>query len=239
MQEGDAAETRLALTLVLLVTALAMLARLTRFAGLMLTRLMFARFPGLMFAGLVLARLLFTRLMLTSLMLTLLAVALLALALLGFAALQLFAVLVLALDIAIAVGPGLLLAVRLALLWSLLAVALGAVAPTLIVAVDKAAHGLDHAVVVIRVLPVGLRHDAVAGGSRLACQRLVLVEDLMGIAAHPDVRTAAVEYLVPIGRAVRIMATAVMLLVMLMAAAAATAATTAAATRPLPIVWSH
>ena len=39
---------------------------------------------------------------------------------------------------------------------------------------------------------------------RLARQRLILVEHLMGVAAHPDVGAAAVEDLVSIGRAVGI-----------------------------------
>ena len=94
---------------------------------------------------------------------------------------------------------------------------------------------LDHAVVVVGVLPVGLGHDAVARCRRFAGQRLILVEHLMGVAAHPDVGSAAVEDLVPIGRTVGI----VMVLLVMMAAATAAAATIATATRPLTIVWSH
>jgi hypothetical protein len=217
LQESDAAKPRLAFAMVLLL-----LAALT----VMLARLVLA---GLLVAGLMLTRL--TRLMLARrLVLTHLMVALLSL-ILRLVTLQVrFA-------LGVAVGAaGLLLAGWLTLLPALLTVAFGAVAPTLIVAMGKAAHALDHAIIVVGVLPIGLRHDTVAGRRRLASQRLVLVEDLMGIAAHPDIRATTVEYLVPIGRAVRIVGTAMMLLVMLMAAATAA---TAAATRPLPIVWSH
>jgi hypothetical protein len=57
----------------------------------------------------------------------------------------------------------------------------------------------------------------------------------MGVAAHPDVRSARVENLVSIGRTVGIVI--VMLLVMVVTATAA--ATIATAARPLTIVWSH
>jgi hypothetical protein len=56
----------------------------------------------------------------------------------------------------------------------------------------------------------------------------------MGVAAHPHVRSAAVENLVSIGRTIGIVV--VLLFVMVWAAAAATIATAA---RPLTIVWSH
>jgi hypothetical protein len=55
----------------------------------------------------------------------------------------------------------------------------------------------------------------------------------MGVAADPDIGSAAVEDLVTIWRAVGV----VMLLVMMTAATAA--ATIATAARPLTIVWSH
>jgi hypothetical protein len=130
---------------------------------------------------------------------------------------------------------GLALLLRIA---GLLLLAFLAIAPTQVVAMGEATHGLDDAVVVVGVLPVGLGHDAVARGSRLAGQRLVFVEHLVGVAADTHVRPAAIEDLVPIGRAVRIVVTAaVLLLVMLVTTA--TAAAIAAATRPLPIVWSH
>jgi hypothetical protein len=114
-----------------------------------------------------------------------------------------------------------------------LAVLAGAIAPTLVVALAETAHRLDHAEVVIGVLPIGFGHDPIARRRRLAGQRLVLVEHLVRVAADPDIGTAAVEDLVPVGRPVRI----VMLLVMMTAASAA--ATTATAARPLTIVWSH
>jgi hypothetical protein len=112
-----------------------------------------------------------------------------------------------------------------------------AVAPTLVVALAEAAHRLDHAEIVIGVLPVGLRQDAVTRRRRLAGQRLVLVEHLVGVAADPDVGSAAVEELVAIGRTIGI----VMLRLVVVAAATATAAaaTIATAARSLTIVWSH
>src|SRR5262249_31076681 len=110
---------------------------------------------------------------------------------------------------------------------------LAALAP--VVARDEATHALDHAEIVVGVLIVGFRRDAVARGSRFACEGLVLVEHLVGVAAHPDVRPARVENLISIGRTVRIVV--VMLLVVMTAATAA--ATIATAARPLTIVWSH
>jgi len=110
-------------------------------------------------------------------------------------------------------------------------------APTKVVALNEAALGLDHPVIVIGILPIGFGQDAVAGGRRLAGQRLVLVENLVRIAPNPYVGATAVENLVSIGRAIGV----VMLgLVMVgVSTAAATAATTATAARPLTIVWSH
>jgi len=123
---------------------------------------------------------------------------------------------------------------RLAGLLTLLLAVLAPLAP--VVALDKAAHGLDHAVVMVRVLEIGFGEDAITRGGRLAGQRLVLVEDLVGIAADPDVGATAIENLVSIGGAIG----AVMLrLVMVIAATTAAAATTATAARPLTIVWSH
>jgi hypothetical protein len=108
-----------------------------------------------------------------------------------------------------------------------------AVAPALVVALPEAAGGLDHAEIVVGVLPIGLRHDAIARGRCLAGQRLVLVEYLMGIAPHADVGPAGVKDLVSIRRTVGV----VMLFVMM--AAGTAAATIATAARPLTIVWSH
>lgn len=103
-----------------------------------------------------------------------------------------------------------------------------------LVALHEAAHGLDHAVIMIGVLVIGFGENAIAGRGRLAGQRLVLVEDLVRIATNPDVGAAAVENLVSIGRAVGIV---VLGLVMVGVATAATATATAAG--PLTIVWSH
>lgn len=114
---------------------------------------------------------------------------------------------------------------------SLLLAVLATLAP--VVALDEAAHGLDHAVIVVGVLEIGFGEDAIAGRGRLAGQRLVLVEDLMGIAADPDVGTATIENLVSIG------GTAGTVMLRLVMVTATTAATTATAARPLTIVWSH
>jgi hypothetical protein len=119
----------------------------------------------------------------------------------------------------------------------LLTVFPGAVAPALIAAArNKPAHCLDHAEIMVGVLPVGLGRNPIARGGGFACKRLVLVEDLVCIAAHTHIRTTAIENLVSIGRAVRIVS---MLLLVLIVATATAASATAAATRPLPIVWSH
>ena len=87
----------------------------------------------------------------------------------------------------------------------------------------------------VGVLEIGFGEDTIAGRGRLAGQRLVLVEDLVSIAADPDVGAAAIENLVSIGGA----AAGAVLLGLVMVIAAATAATTATAARPLTIVWSH
>jgi len=132
---------------------------------------------------------------------------------------------------------GMAVAVRLIRLLRLLAGLTGllarAVAPALIVALPEAAHRLDDAEVMVRVLPVGLGLDAIARSGGLAGQGLVFVEHLMGVAADPHVGTAAVEDLVAIGRTIGV----VMLLVVMVSAT--TAATITAAARPLPIVRSH
>ena len=139
---------------------------------------------------------------------------------------------------AVSIAVGLLrvlLAALLALLLRLLLLAFGAFTFAPVVALDEAAHRLDHAIIVIGILPIGLGLDAIAGRSRLTRERLIFVEDLMGIAPHPDVRPAAVEDLVSIGRTIRVVR--MMLLMVLMTAATTT--TTAAPAGPLPIVWSH
>jgi hypothetical protein len=130
-------------------------------------------------------------------------------------------------DVAVAIGLKRL--PRLTLLLLRRTVFACSLAPTLIVALTEATHALDHAEIVIGILPIGFRQDAVARSRRLARQCLVFVEHLMGIAAHADVGTAAIEDLVAIGRAVGV----VMLLVVV---AAATATPIATAARPLPIV---
>ncbi len=117
---------------------------------------------------------------------------------------------------------------------SLLLAVLAPLAP--VVALDEASHGLDHTVIMVGVLVVGFGQDAIAGRGRFTGQRLIFVEDLVGITADPNVGTAAIENLVSIGGAVG----AVMLgLVMVSVATTAAAATTATAARPLTIVWSH
>jgi len=110
-------------------------------------------------------------------------------------------------------------------------------APTEVVALDEAALSLDHPIIVIGILPVGLGQNAITGGRRLSGQRLIFVENLVRVAANPDVGATAIENLIPIGRTVR---TVILGLVMVAVPTAATAAaTTATAARPLTIVWSH
>ncbi len=110
-------------------------------------------------------------------------------------------------------------------------------APTEVVALDEAALGLNHPIIVIGILPVGLGQNAIAGGRRLSGQRLILVENLVRVAANPDVGAAAIENLISISRTVRIV---ILGLVMVVVSTAATAAATiATAARPLTIVWSH
>lgn len=110
-------------------------------------------------------------------------------------------------------------------------------APTEVVALDEAALGLDHPIIVIGILPVGLGQNAITGGRRLSGQRLIFVENLVRVAANPDVGATAIENLISIGRTVRIV---ILGLVMVVVPTAATAAaTTATAARPLTIVWSH
>src|SRR5690606_28461011 len=94
-----------------------------------------------------------------------------------------------------AAGVALLAAIQLGPLL-LLTVFRGAVAPALIAARDKPAHRLDHTKIMVGVLPIGLGRDPIARGGRFAGQRLVLVEDLVGVAAHTHVGTAAIENLV-------------------------------------------
>jgi len=220
LQEGDAAQAGIAIAA--LVTTAALLTTATLFAAtalfatatLFATTTLLAATTFLAATALVTAATLFA----TALTIVLLAVLLL---LLGHVAAA----------VAIGLWPvGLALLLRIARLLAFLA----ALAPTLVVAMGEAAHGLDDAVVVVGVLPVGLGHDAIARRRRLASQRLVFVEYLMGVAAHADIRSAAIENLVPIGRTVGVVG--VVLLVMLVTAATAAIA---AATRPLPIVWSH
>ena len=134
------------------------------------------------------------------------------------------------------IGAGLLGLSTLTLLLRRRLAFFAAIAPTLVVALAEAAHRLDHAEIVVGVLPVGFSQDAVARRRRLASQRLILVEHLMGVAADPDVGSAAVEELVAIGRTIGIV---MLRLVVMAAATAAAAATIATAARSLTIVWSH
>jgi hypothetical protein len=137
------------------------------------------------------------------------------------------AALPLAVGLSVAVGL-LWLTARLLLLG--IGLALFAVAPALVVALNEAALGLDHPEVVVGVLPIRLGCDAIARGRGFTRQRLILIEDLMGIASHADVGPAGVKDLVSIGRTVGVV------VVLLVVAAAATAATIATAARPLTIV---
>lgn len=175
--------------------------------------------------------------------LTVISLAVIALTLVGLTLIGLFATtaalvgrrMIAAILLRLATGLALLLPRLLALLVRLAFLAV--FAPTEVVALDEAALGLDHPIIVIGILPVGLGQNAIARGRRLAGQRLIFVEHLMRVAANPDVGTAAIENLVSIGRTVRIV---ILGLVMVVVSTAATAAATiATAARPLTIVWSH
>jgi hypothetical protein len=61
---------------------------------------------------------------------------------------------------------------------------------------ERALVGQDMAVVVIRVLEVIFRHDAVAGSRRIAAKHKIFLINLMGRTAQPDTRAVAVEGLV-------------------------------------------
>ena len=112
-------------------------------------------------------------------------------------------------------------------------------APTEVVALDEAALGLDHPIIVIGILPVGLGQNAIAGGRRLSGQRLIFVENLVRVAANPDVGATAIENLISISRTVGVLMLWLVMMVTATTIAGATAATIATAARPLTIVWSH
>jgi hypothetical protein len=57
--------------------------------------------------------------------------------------------------------------------------------------------GVDHAVIVLGMLVVVLGRDAITGGSRITRHRQVFLQNLIGIAANPYFRSAAVEGLRP------------------------------------------
>ncbi|MDP1839074.1 MAG: hypothetical protein Q8N31_26305 [Reyranella sp.] len=61
----------------------------------------------------------------------------------------------------------------------------------------------------------------------------------MRIASNPDVGAAAVEHLVSIGRAIRVVVLLLVVVVVAATSAATAAATIATAARSLTIVWSH
>jgi len=88
-------------------------------------------------------------------------------------------------------------------------------------------------------LPIGFGQNPVAGGRSLSGQRLILVEYLMGVAAHPHVGPAAIEKLISIGLAIGVVGVLLLIVLPTAAAAATTATVATAAAGPLPIVWSH
>jgi hypothetical protein len=61
---------------------------------------------------------------------------------------------------------------------------------------ERALVGQDDPAIVVGVLEIVLRHDAVAGGRRISAKRQILLVDLMGRAAQPHTRAVAVEGLV-------------------------------------------
>jgi hypothetical protein len=75
--------------------------------------------------------------------------------------------------------------------------------------IERALTGQDVAVIVIGVLEIVLRHDAVAGRRRIAAEHQVLLVNLVGRTAQPDTWAIAVEGLVA--------ALVVMMMVMLLA----------------------
>ena len=129
-------------------------------------------------------------------------------------------------------AAGLLLLRDLTVLLLRVLAVLATVVPAL-AAVDETALGLDHAVIVVGILEIGLGLDAIANGGRFTRECLIFIEDLVGVAAHTDVGAAAVEDLIPVRRPVRVV---IMLWFMIVVAAAATIA---AAARALTIVGSH
>jgi hypothetical protein len=242
LQESDAAETRLVVALLLGTRVGRAMVALT-IGGLTVVGLTIAALTiaALTIAALTIAALTIAALTIAALTIAALPIAALTIVELAIVGLAIIGLTIIGLAIILAIAPlavGLLGLTGLALLLrvALLALLAAAVTPALVVALGNAAHGLDQAEVVIRILPIGLGHDPVAGRPRFSRQRLVFVEYLVGVATHTHIGTAAIENLVSIRWAVRI----VIVLLLVMIGVAATAATAiAATTRPLPIIWSH
>jgi hypothetical protein len=93
-------------------------------------------------------------------------------------------------------------------------------------ALEALALGIHHPEIMFRVLKKIFRSDAIAGRLRLARQRQIALEHLIGVAANFDVGTVAVEGLRPVRRA-----RSPVLVVMIRIAAAIAAARS--------LLWSH
>ena len=86
-----------------------------------------------------------------------------------------------------------------------LAAVLGAVGPPLLavlllVLLRRLVHRIQDAEIVLRVLEVALRHDPVAAAGRVPAELEILLEQLLGCAAHTEVGTVAVEHMIAVER---------------------------------------
>jgi hypothetical protein len=92
-------------------------------------------------------------------------------------------------------------------------------------------HRGDHAIIVIGMLQEILRRHAVSGGTGIARELQIFLENLIGVAADPDIRPGAIEGL-PLARHSTVAAMAAMLPAMRFALAAT-------ATPTIVVSWSH
>jgi hypothetical protein len=109
-----------------------------------------------------------------------------------------------------------------------LVVRIVAIAPLVLRAVE-AAHGIDHAQVMFGVLIIGFSRNPITHRRCFARKDLVLLEDLVRVAPHPNLRTTAIEGLITLRLVVRFTT----------ATAATTTAVAAALAATLIIVRSH
>jgi hypothetical protein len=226
LQEGYAAQTRFGfgIRLAAIVVLATILLPTILLAALILTVVMLA---AVLLAAITLATVLLAAILLATVILAAIILAPIILAII---------LLPLVRGVALAVGRAIglrLVGLAILLLGILLLTFLAAFAP-LVGARHEATLALDDTEIVIGILPIGLGLDAITHGPSLAGQRLVLFVDLMGIAAHAHIRTAAIENLISIWRPIRIVVVLLLVLIVIAAAAAVTAAA-----RTLTIVGSH